>query len=596
MSSSEPETFAPLDDPWARARLVAELFAVDPHGLGGVRVRSGPGASRDCFVRWIADSISPYGAVLRVPVDVSADRLLGGLSLGASLRLGRPVFEDGILAQAHGGVLVMHMAERAEVSVVSHICAALDRGALAAERDGFSKSIACRLGVVALDEGVDTECAPAPLTDRLAFGIDLADVDPRSIPTRSASRDQVDQGRAYLPEVTIDDETIEALSRAAMALGVSSIRTIVAARAHAALRGRKQVDQLDATVGAALVLAPRATRLPASSQEDVASSPGESSSAAATPPSEGPELDDGSATGEQGLSAEVFIDAVRSALPRGLLDKVNLTNHATRGPRREGRSGAKSVSSQGGRPAGARAGVPSGGARIHLLATLTAAAPWQRLRAAEAGREEARSRIRVRKSDLRVLRLQRKRETLVIFSVDASGSSAAQRLAEAKGAVEQVLAECYARRDQVALVAFRGDGALVVLPPTRSLARARKSLAGLPGGGPTPVAAGIDAAVALSLQARKAGKTPILVLMTDARANVARNGSRGSVAATSDALASARIARAEGLVSVLLDTSPRPREEARALASAMDATYLPLPYLDAAGISRQIKTLGRVAS
>jgi magnesium chelatase subunit D len=232
-----------------------------------------------------------------------------------------------------------------------------------------------------------------------------------------------------------------------------------------------------------------------------------------------------------------------------------------------------------------------------VIATLTAAAPWQRIRRDGSQPSASLARhVQVRKGDLRVIRRQHRRETLVIFSVDASGSAAAQRLAEAKGAVEQILAECYSRRDHVALLAFRGEDAPIVLQPTRSLARARKSLAGLVGGGSTPVAAGIDAAVALAVQARKSGKTSIVVLMTDARANVGRDGSRGAKIATEDALASARAARAQGIVSLFLDTSPRPREEARRLASEMGAAYMPLPHTDAQGVSRRIQALRDQAS
>jgi magnesium chelatase subunit D len=234
---------------------------------------------------------------------------------------------------------------------------------------------------------------------------------------------------------------------------------------------------------------------------------------------------------------------------------------------------------------------------LNLVETLRAAAPWQRLRRRPDGSRapgNVGTVVEVRKEDFRVTRFQKRSETTVIFAVDASGSAALQRLAEAKGAVEQVLADCYARRDHVALVAFRGTTATLLLPPTRSLARVRRRLADLAGGGTTPLAAGIDAALTLALEARKQDKLPLVVLMTDGRANVARSGNERS-AAGEDALASGRAMRAAGVRALLLDTAPRPRPEARLLATAMDARYLPLPYLDAAGISRQVRALASEA-
>jgi len=183
----------------------------------------------------------------------------------------------------------------------------------------------------------------------------------------------------------------------------------------------------------------------------------------------------------------------------------------------------------------------------------------------------------------------------VIFSVDASGSSALQRLAEAKGAVEQVLAECYVRRDHVALLAFRGAAAALLLPPTRSLARVRRCLADLAGGGTTPLAAGIDAALALALDAKRRGKTPVIVLMTDGRGNVARSGEQGGAAATADALAGARAVRAAGVRALFLDTAPRPRPQAKALATEMAARYVPLPYVGETGIARHVRALAEGA-
>ncbi len=109
-----------------------------------------------------------------------------------------------------------------------------------------------------------------------------------------------------------------------------------------------------------------------------------------------------------------------------------------------------------GRPIGTRRGELSAGARLNVIETLRAAAPWQKLRRQEM--PGAAARVLVRSSDFRITRFQQRTESTAIFVVDASGSAALNRLAEAKGAVELLLADCYVRRDQVALLAFRGPG------------------------------------------------------------------------------------------------------------------------------------------
>lgn len=140
--------------------------------------------------------------------------------------------------------------------------------------------------------------------------------------------------------------------------------------------------------------------------------------------------------------------------------------------------------------------------------------------------------------------------------------------ARAAAAVELLLADCYVRRDRAAVLAFRGKAAELLLPPTRSLVHAKRSLAGLPGGG-TPLAAGMDAARALALACGRRGETPIIVLLTDGRANIARDGSAGRERATLDALAAARTLRAASLTALLLDTSPQAQPGARRLAQEM---------------------------
>ena len=165
-------------------------------------------------------------------------------------------------------------------------------------------------------------------------------------------------------------------------------------------------------------------------------------------------------------------------------------------------------------------------------------------------------------------------------SVDA----AAARLAEAKGAVELMLAEAHVTRAEVALIAFRGASAELLLPPTRSLTRARRALADLPGGGGTPLAAGLDAARALAAMSARRGRTPALVLMTDGRANIAADGTASRARATADAAAAARRIAHDALAGILIDIAPRPQPEAEELAHAMRLRYLPLPRADAAAL------------
>jgi magnesium chelatase subunit D len=199
------------------------------------------------------------------------------------------------------------------------------------------------------------------------------------------------------------------------------------------------------------------------------------------------------------------------------------------------------------------------------------------------------SKIEVRASDFRVARVQERAETTTIFAVDASGSSALNRLAEAKGAVELLLADCYVRRDKVAVIGFRGRSAQVLLAPTRSLVRAKRGLSGLPGGGGTPLAAGISAAAELADTIRRRGGTPVIVVLTDGRGNVALDGTGGRARADTDARQSARRLRASGHTALLIDTSPLPQTSARELAAEMGAAYLPLPRADATSMSRSVQ-------
>jgi magnesium chelatase subunit D len=216
---------------------------------------------------------------------------------------------------------------------------------------------------------------------------------------------------------------------------------------------------------------------------------------------------------------------------------------------------------------------------MDLVATLRTAAPWQALRPPVPG--AAPGALRIRPADFRLRRFKQTSDRVLIFVVDASGSAALARLAEAKGAVELLLARAYARRDHVALVAFRGRAAEVLLPPTRSLVQTKRRLAALPGGGGTPLAAGLRLGLELAELARARGMTPTLALLTDGRGNIALDGSADRGRAEADAAAVARAIRARGVPAVVIDTANRPQPGLRTLAGVLDAPYLALPRADA---------------
>jgi len=591
---------------WADAARAAALFALDPAGTGGVVLRALPGPARDRWLELLRAWL-PAGAPLRrVPLHASDGRLLGGLDLAATLRAGRPVAERGLLAEADGGVVLLAMAERLEPAVAARLALVLDAGQVALERDGLARRSSARIGAVALDEGIGPdEGTPAALRDRLAFHLDLAPVragDALEPDVDAREPEALGAARARLPHVRAGDDVVEALCEAALALGIGSIRApllaVRVARAAAALAGRDEVAEEDVVAAARLVLSPRATQRPASDPDPPRPEPGEDREASSPAPdgSDPGEADaEASSPSDPDSGAERVLAAAEAALPPGLLAEGRLRDAARsrRAPGASGRAGARRGSARRGRPIGARRGEPGAGSRLHVLETLRAAAPWQRIRSDEAAAPAPggrRPRLQVRREDFRVHRFKHRVQTTTIFAVDASGSTAVQRLAEAKGAVEILLADCYVRRDQVALVAFRGRAAELLLPPTRSLVRAKRSLARLPGGGGTPLAAGIDAATRLAAEVSRQGGTPFVVLLTDGRANVALDGAGDRARGAADARAASRRLRADGLGALVVDTSPRARPEARELAAELGATYLLLPHAGSVALSQAVRS------
>lgn len=572
---------------WSDAIFAANLLAVDPVSLGGAALLAGPGHARDAWLGYLRGLLPEKTPFRRVPAGIEDDRLLGGIDLPATLETRSIVAQRGVLAEADGGFVILAMAERLTPGTAARIAEAMDTHAVRVEREGLAQLLPTRFAVIALDEHEPEEAGPPrKLLQRLAFPIDLRDVRTADLDSDYpvASESDISEARLRLSSVEAGDDTIvEALVAVAVRFGIDEVTApllaLRAARAAAAFGGRLRIAEEDASIAVRLVLAPRATRLPEESvDEPEPAPPSEPPPESSDDPRTIPAADD---------LTELLVEAARAWLPAGLLQA-----HEGNAPRGSAvpRSGGGRLQKQAkrGRRIGVRCGDGKNTANLALVATLRTAAPWQTMRRATAGHART-SRIEVRRDDFRLHRFAERRESVIIFAVDASGSAAFHRLSEAKGAVLLLLGEAYAQRTSACLIVFRAARAELLLPPTRSLARAKTLLASLPGGGGTPLACGIALAQQLAESERRKGRDPTIVILSDGRANITLDGHPGRETALSQAQTAARACASAKLRCLFIDTSPRPGEEAALLASAMGARYLPLPYLQAETVRAAVR-------
>jgi len=545
---------------WHQACLALSLLALAPDSLKGLVIRARSGPVRDAFLARLTALPLP---IRKIHPDISDEALFGGLDLAATLASGHMIQTRGLAAEP--SALLLTMAERCPPDTAAKIAQLLDRD------HGHC--------LIVLDEGVERdEVCPPPLSERLAFHVDLDGL------SMSDCADPVPVLCETGAPPSGRDRTIAPLTALAARFGIDSLRApqlaVQAALAHALGQGHTAIEDTDISTAAALVYPSRATMVPQEQEEDQTEEP--------TPP---PPQDETPDTGEndtpshnEDMPQELLIEAMKALLPDGLLDHLGDAT-GTKGPPASGGAGQRKKGNRRGRPLPSRPGRLDGRNRLDLVATLRAAAPWQKIRENQVGPKPG---LHIRSSDIRIKRFEERSDRLLIFAVDASGSAAMARLGEAKGAVELLLAEAYANRDHVALVAFRGAAAELLLPPTRSLVQTKRRLASLPGGGGTPLAAGLQAAMELGMQSRGKGLSPTLAVLTDGRANIALDGTANRAQAGQDATQMGRCLRAEALPAILLDTGNRPTAALKDLALEMAAPYLPLPRADAQRISSAV--------
>jgi len=587
------------------------LLAVEPR-LQGVVLSAAAGTGKSSLARGMRSLLNDQSIpFIELPPSIDVENLLGGLNLEATLRTGRMVMQPGVLARAHGGVAYVDGLNLLTDGSANLLMAVLDEGEVRVEREGISLRAParfCLIGSYDPAEGqprrhlLDRVGLIAPLPSSLDV-VQRTAVIRRNLLSLTEAWDEdqdfmrglVQTAREQLPFVTISDEQIKRLTVTALLYGVEGHRVdlfaVRAACAAAALELRDEVLEEDIELAARLVILPRATRIPSPPPDN------------SPPPPEPEQPDEQDAADEEGDPTppdqlmpppEQILEALNAALPEDLEELP--FRHL-----RRGRTGSRgSTEGKRGRHVRSIPGDPKR-ARIDVVATLRAAAPWQQLRQGAIGANgkndnhpnghngngrsryngngngHENGRVLLQLSDVRVKQYRSKAGALFCFAVDASGSMALHRMRQAKGAVHTLLEKAYVNRDRVALISFRGQEAELLMPPTQSVELARRALDLLPTGGGTPLASALLLADDMAQQAQRRGiLQTVLILLTDGRANVALHES-GDVQAELQQLG--RYIAASNLHVMVVDTQRNylSRGEARQLAEWLGGDYAYLP-------------------
>ena len=499
--------------------------------------------------------------VIDIPISVTEDRVVGSMDFEQAIKAGNRAFLPGLMGEANRGIIYIDEINLLDDHIVDVLLDAAGSGINVVEREGISITHPAEFILVGTMNPEEGDLRPQ-LLDRFALCVDVQGLRDRQVRveiirrreafeenpgkfiaawqnSQSELREKVVTARSRLPAVTIADEgytKISQLCAEAFAAGHrADIMLVRAAQTLAAWRGHGAVAEEDILDIAPLVLAhrrrqpPEETETPRQQEQEQPEPPEDQSDAQEQqdqppppPPPDnrqqeerrGDEQDDQDAQDNNhkaNPSTEVvFAIGKPFAIKRFTLDK---DRQARRGSGR--RSRTKTDASVG-------RYVKSTSHRerndLAIDATIRAAAPFQRHR-----RQQGMALV-IETGDIREKVREKRIGNFILFVVDASGSMGAkQRMIETKGAILSLLQDAYQKRDKVAMIAFKGDRAEILLPPTNSVELAQKCLVEMPVGGKTPLAAGLVKTREVIRQQLKRSPHmwPIVVILSDGKANVA---------------------------------------------------------------------------